>query len=56
MNYRINSTFSHLSQNIEECHNKNNEQLYIAMLNGLYPGYEEGKKLWKPTYKLSNTD
>jgi hypothetical protein len=56
MNYRINSTFAHLTKHIEECHNKNNEQLYISMKNGSYPGYIEGKKLWKPTYKLSFTD
>jgi hypothetical protein len=53
LNYRINSTFAHLSKNIRECFDVKQEQLALTMKDGAYPNYSEPEKNWLPTYKCS---
>lgn len=52
MNYRINSTFSLLTKNIELSRAEEMDQLYLSFRKGNYPGYKEPKKNFLPTYKL----
>lgn len=56
MNYRLNSTFEHLSTHMEETKNQSLDQLFQSMTKFIqYPCYEEGDIAFAPTYKLSST-